>query len=117
MDEMCISIVGIPHGVPCILNSVSISFYRESTGNRCRAKPHRMVVLGLVTTKSTEVEPEDLLMRRIEEASRFIPVEQLAISPQCGFASTHHGNKLTMDDQKRKLELVVDLAQDIWGAA
>ena len=54
---------------------------------------------------------------RIEEATKYVPLEQLCLSPQCGFASTHHGNKLTIDDEKRKLERVVETAEAVWGNA
>ena len=60
------------------------------------------------------VGPDDL-KRRIEQASKLVPLENLCISPQCGFASTHHGNLLTEDEQWRKLELVVEVARDVWG--
>jgi 5-methyltetrahydropteroyltriglutamate--homocysteine methyltransferase len=73
------------------------------------------VVLGLVTTKDPRIEPKDDLLRRIDEAARYIPMEHLAISPQCGFASTAIGNLLTADDQRRKLELVVETARRAWG--
>ncbi len=72
------------------------------------------VVLGLVSTKTPVLESEDELMRRVEEASRFVPLERLALSPQCGFASTEAGNPLTPDDQWRKLALVVRTAERIW---
>ncbi len=75
----------------------------------------KVVVLGLVTTKSPALESQDELLRRIDEASRYVPVEDLALSPQCGFASTLVGNPLTWDDQRRKLELVVDTARKVWG--
>jgi 5-methyltetrahydropteroyltriglutamate--homocysteine methyltransferase len=74
-----------------------------------------IVVLGLVTTKTGEVETVDGLRRRIEEASRFIDVGQLALSPQCGFASDVVGNLISEDDQKRKLEIVVETARQVWG--
>jgi len=77
--------------------------------------PGKRVVLGLVTTKRPELEDEDTLKRRIEEASRFVPLEQLAISPQCGFSSTVEGNALTRDEQIAKLALVVKVAEDVWG--
>src|SRR4029077_8857994 len=73
------------------------------------------VVLGLVTTKSGALEPKDSLKRRIDEASRYVPLENLRLSPQCGFSSTHHGNKLSEDEQWRKLERVVDVAREVWG--
>jgi 5-methyltetrahydropteroyltriglutamate--homocysteine methyltransferase len=75
----------------------------------------KVVVLGLVTTKSAALESQDELLRRIDEASRYVPVEELALSPQCGFASTLVGNPLTWDDQRRKLELVVETARKVWG--
>jgi 5-methyltetrahydropteroyltriglutamate--homocysteine methyltransferase len=75
------------------------------------------VVLGLVTTKRGQLESADDLMRRIESASKLIPLEDLAISPQCGFASTVEGNIITPDDQWRKLARVVEVAQRVWGGA
>jgi len=73
------------------------------------------VVLGLVTTKFPRLESADDLMRRIEQASQYIPLEDLAISPQCGFASTVEGNIITPDDQWRKLDRIVEVAQRVWG--
>jgi methionine synthase II (cobalamin-independent) len=78
-------------------------------------RPGTVVVLGLISSKVPQLESQDDLKRRIDEASRYVPVENLAISPQCGFASTSAGNLLTPDEQKRKLELVVDTARKIWG--
>jgi 5-methyltetrahydropteroyltriglutamate--homocysteine methyltransferase len=75
----------------------------------------KVVVLGLVSTKTAEMETVDGLKRRIDEASKFIPLDQLAISPQCGFASDVVGNLISADDQKRKLEVVVDTARQVWG--
>jgi 5-methyltetrahydropteroyltriglutamate--homocysteine methyltransferase len=75
----------------------------------------KLVVLGLITTKSGELESADTLLRRIEEASKYLPVENLALSPQCGFASTLQGNPLSVDDERRKLELVVQTARKVWG--
>jgi 5-methyltetrahydropteroyltriglutamate--homocysteine methyltransferase len=75
----------------------------------------RVVVLGLVSTKVAELEPLDALKRRIDEASKFIPLDQLAVSPQCGFASDVVGNLLSPDDQKRKLERVAEVARAVWG--
>jgi 5-methyltetrahydropteroyltriglutamate--homocysteine methyltransferase len=76
----------------------------------------RQIVLGLVTTKVGSLEKQDDLLRRIEEASRYVPVENLALSPQCGFASIEQGNLLSWDEQRRKLELVVETAQKVWGS-
>ena len=75
----------------------------------------KKVVLGLVSTKTPELESADVLKRRIEEASRFVPIENLCLSPQCGFASAFEGNPVSTDDQRRKLDLVVRLAEDVWG--
>ncbi|MCL6517287.1 5-methyltetrahydropteroyltriglutamate--homocysteine S-methyltransferase [Alicyclobacillus sp.] len=78
-------------------------------------RPDLRIVLGLVTSKFGELEKADDLKRRIDEATRFVPLEQLCLSPQCGFASTEEGNLLTEDDQWRKLELVVRVAGSVWG--
>jgi 5-methyltetrahydropteroyltriglutamate--homocysteine methyltransferase len=78
--------------------------------------PGKTVVLGLITTKSPQLEAQDELLRRIEEASRYVPIENLTLSPQCGFSSTLIGNPLTWDDQRRKLELVVDTARKVWSS-
>ena len=75
----------------------------------------KIVVLGLVSTKVPEIEKVDDLKRRIESACKYIPLEQLAISPQCGFASDVVGNLISEDDQKRKLEVVVETARQVWG--
>ena len=75
----------------------------------------RVVVLGLITSKKPLMESEEELKRRIEEASRFVPLERLALSPQCGFASTMEGNRLTIEDERRKLELVGRVARSVWG--
>jgi 5-methyltetrahydropteroyltriglutamate--homocysteine methyltransferase len=76
---------------------------------------NKVVVLGLVTSKSGVLESKDELKRRIEAASRYLPLEQLALSPQCGFASTEEGNLLTEDEQWAKLRLCVEVAQEVWG--
>jgi 5-methyltetrahydropteroyltriglutamate--homocysteine methyltransferase len=75
----------------------------------------KMVVLGLVTTKRGALEDPDALKRRIDEAARFVPLDQLCLSPQCGFSSTVEGNELTQDEQKAKLQLIVQTAHDVWG--
>jgi 5-methyltetrahydropteroyltriglutamate--homocysteine methyltransferase len=72
-------------------------------------------VLGLISSKFPALEKKDDLKRRIEAAAKFVPLENLCLSPQCGFSSTHHGNKITVDDQRRKLELALEVAQDVWG--
>jgi 5-methyltetrahydropteroyltriglutamate--homocysteine methyltransferase len=75
----------------------------------------KRVVLGLVTTKRPALEQKDELKRRIDEAAKYVPLEQLCLSPQCGFSSTVDGNVLTIDEQKAKLRLVAEVARDVWG--
>jgi 5-methyltetrahydropteroyltriglutamate--homocysteine methyltransferase len=76
----------------------------------------KTVVLGLVTTKRPALEDKDLLKRRIEEASRHVDVDQLCLSPQCGFSSTEEGNKLSIEDEAAKLRLIVEVAEEVWGS-
>ena len=75
----------------------------------------KFVVLGLITTKRSELEAMDLLSQRITEASRYISIERLGLSPQCGFASSIIGNRISFEDQRRKLELVAKTARAVWG--
>ena len=75
----------------------------------------KTVVLGLVTTKLGQLENPDDLKRRIDEAAKYAPIEQLALSPQCGFSSTVHGNNIAVEQQREKLRLVVDVARSVWG--
>ena len=77
----------------------------------------KIVVLGLVSTKVGQLESKDQLKRRIDEATKFVPLEQLALSPQCGFSSTVHGNEIALESQSAKLKLVVETAREVWGAA
>jgi methionine synthase II (cobalamin-independent) len=77
--------------------------------------PGKIVVLGLVTTKSPVLESADDLKRRVEQAARYVDADRLCLSPQCGFASTVEGNALTLDQQRAKLDLVVETAADLWG--
>ena len=77
----------------------------------------KTVVLGLVTTKFGELEGKDLLKRRIDEASKYAPLDQLCLSPQCGFSSTVHGNNIAVQAQRSKLRLVIETAQEVWGTA
>ncbi len=72
-------------------------------------------MLGLITTKVGTMEDRDALKRRINEAAQYAPLEQLALSPQCGFSSAAEGNDISWDNQRRKLELVVSLAREVWG--
>jgi 5-methyltetrahydropteroyltriglutamate--homocysteine methyltransferase len=91
---------------------------RAGTFEPLRFMPRdKMVVLGLVSSKEPTIESQDELRRRIDDASRYIPIENLALSPQCGFASTAAGNLLTEEEQWRKLELVVETAHQVWGAS
>ena len=78
-------------------------------------KPGMQVVLGLVTTKFGQLESKAELKRRIAEAAQYAPLEQLCLSPQCGFSSTVHGNNIAVEDQRRKLQLVVETAAEVWG--
>jgi 5-methyltetrahydropteroyltriglutamate--homocysteine methyltransferase len=73
------------------------------------------VVLGLVTSKSGRLESKDDLKRRIGEATKYVPLEQLCLSPQCGFASTEEGNILAEEEQWAKLRMIVELAEEVWG--
>jgi len=88
---------------------------RAGTFEPLRALPRgKKVVLGLVTTKVGELESKETLKRRIDEAAQIVPLENLCLSPQCGFSSTHHGNALSPDDQWKKLERIVEVAKEIW---
>lgn len=80
-------------------------------------KGKQRVLPGFITTKTPELESMDWLKSKFEEASKFVDIDQLGIAPQCGFSSTEHGNAITPDDQKKKLELVVRCAEEIWGEA
>jgi len=75
----------------------------------------KIAVLGLVTTKFGELESKDALKRRIDEAAKSAPLDQLCLSPQCGFSSTVHGNKIAVEAQRAKLRLVVETAAEVWG--
>jgi 5-methyltetrahydropteroyltriglutamate--homocysteine methyltransferase len=75
----------------------------------------KRVVLGLVSSKVPQLESKDVLKRRIDAASKFVPLENLCLSPQCGFSSTHHGNNLTVEQEKAKLRLCIDTAREVWG--
>jgi len=89
---------------------------RSGTFEPLRLLPrNKKVILGLVTTKSGQLETEEDLVRRIDEAARYVPLENLCLSPQCGFSSHETGNKLTEDEQWRKLERVVAVARKVWG--
>jgi 5-methyltetrahydropteroyltriglutamate--homocysteine methyltransferase len=90
---------------------------RSGTFDPLRFVPSgKQIVLGLVTTKRPKLEDKDLLKRRIEEAAAFVDVDELCLSPQCGFSSTEEGNKLTIDEERAKLELLVEVADEVWGS-
>jgi 5-methyltetrahydropteroyltriglutamate--homocysteine methyltransferase len=78
-------------------------------------KGNKIVVLGLITSKTGALERKDEIKQRLMEAAKFVPLDQLALSPQCGFASTEEGNVLTEEEQWLKLRLVVDVANEVWG--
>jgi 5-methyltetrahydropteroyltriglutamate--homocysteine methyltransferase len=87
-----------------------------AASSRCVSfKGKKQLVLGLVTSKSGRLEPRDKIRRRIEEATKYVALEQLCLSPQCGFASTEEGNVLAEDEQWAKLRMIVELADDVWG--
>jgi 5-methyltetrahydropteroyltriglutamate--homocysteine methyltransferase len=106
-----------------VFSSIDIqNFFMEYDTNRAgdfqplRHVPKgKHIILGLISTKTAILEPKDEIKRRIDAAARFVPLDQLCLSPQCGFASNFMGNPVTIDDERRKLELVVDIARDVWG--
>ena len=105
-----------------LFNALEIPFYfleydtpRAGSFTPLRFVPgHKAVVLGLVSTKVTELEDKPSLRRRLDDAAKFVTLDRLAVSPQCGFASVDTGNPVTVEVQKRKLQLVRDLARDVW---
>jgi 5-methyltetrahydropteroyltriglutamate--homocysteine methyltransferase len=106
-----------------LFNEINVDgfFLEYDTSRAGDFKPLRFVpkgktiVLGLVTTKVPQLETKDELKRRIEEAAKYVPLDQLALSPQCGFSSTIEGNKVTVDDEIAKLRLVIEVAREVWG--
>jgi 5-methyltetrahydropteroyltriglutamate--homocysteine methyltransferase len=102
------------------VNGYFLEFDDERSGTfeplRHLPKGDKRVILGIVTTKRAELEDKDMLKRRIEEAAKYVDINQLGISGQCGFSSTEEGNNLTIDEQKAKLELIVEVAAEVWGA-
>jgi 5-methyltetrahydropteroyltriglutamate--homocysteine methyltransferase len=93
-------------------NGVASLAYDDVDGSR-----HKTVVLGLVSTKTPTMESKDELKKRVEAATRYLDLDCLAVSPQCGFASLDTGNPITPEVQEQKLRLVVELARDVWGEA
>jgi 5-methyltetrahydropteroyltriglutamate--homocysteine methyltransferase len=101
-------------------SGVDAFFMEFDTGRAGGFEPLRYVpkgkkiVLGLISSKLPQLEEKDAIKRRIDQAASYVPLEDLSLSPQCGFSSTHHGNKLSMDEQWRKLELVVQISREVW---
>jgi 5-methyltetrahydropteroyltriglutamate--homocysteine methyltransferase len=116
---------GYDHVAEALFNELQVDGYfmefddaRSGSFEPLRFVPKgKVVVLGLVTTKKGALEQKDDLKRRIDEASKFVPLDQLCLSPQCGFSSTYEGNALTIDDEMAKLRLIVETARDVWGEA
>jgi 5-methyltetrahydropteroyltriglutamate--homocysteine methyltransferase len=114
---------GYDHVAEALFNELAVDgFFMEWDDERSGGfeplrflPPGKQVVLGLVTTKRGELERKDDLKRRIEQAARHAPLEQLCLSPQCGFSSTVEGNVLTIDEDIAKLRLVVETAEEVWG--
>jgi 5-methyltetrahydropteroyltriglutamate--homocysteine methyltransferase len=108
-----------------LFNALNIPFYfleydtsRAGSFTPLRLVPRtKSIILGLISSKTAELEHKHALRARIEEATRFVDLDRLAISPQCGFASVDMGNPITPDVQKQKLRLVVELAEEMWGSA
>jgi 5-methyltetrahydropteroyltriglutamate--homocysteine methyltransferase len=102
------------------VNGYFLEFDDERSGGfeplRHLPKGDKRVILGIVTTKRPELEDREMLKRRIEEAATYVDIDQLGISGQCGFSSTEEGNNLTIDEQKAKLELIVEVAAEVWGS-
>ncbi len=114
---------GYDHVADALFNQLNVDGYflefddeRSGTFDSLRYVPKgKKVVLGLITSKRPQLEDKDMLKRRLEEASRFVPLDQICLSPQCGFASTADGNALSWDEQAAKLCLVVEVAKEVWG--
>ena len=106
-----------------VFNQIDVDSYfleydtdRAGTFEPLRMLPkHKTAVLGLVSSKFPELESKEILKRRIDQAAKFADLDQLSLSPQCGFASTAPGNRITPNDQRAKLRRVVEVAQEVWG--
>lgn len=100
------------------VDALLLEYDDERSGNfeaLAKVSPDKKVVLGLITTKSPELEDKEEVIARIKEASKYVPLERLCLSPQCGFASCEIGNKLTEEEQWAKLRLVKEVAEEVWG--
>ena len=112
---------------PVPVGILDVTMHRDDLDHRMAPTVHptdipfnvtgKIVVLGLVTTKFGALESKDTLKRRIDEASKYVSLDQLCLSPQCGFSSTVHGNDIAVEDQRAKLRLVIETAQEVWGSA
>ena len=103
----------------CNLDGYFLEYDTDRAGGfeplRFVPKGRKIVVLGLVTSKSGKLESKDSIKRRIDEATKYVALDQLCLSPQCGFASTEEGNVLAEDEQWAKLRMIVELAEEVWG--
>ena len=103
----------------CNFDGYFLEYDSERAGGfeplRFLPKGKKIVVLGLVTSKSGKLESKDSIKRRIDEATKYVALDQLCLSPQCGFASTEEGNVLAEDEQWAKLRMIVELAEEVWG--
>ena len=114
---------GYDHVADALFNQLDVDGYflefdddRSGTFEPLRFVPKgKQVVLGLITSKRAELESRDAILRRLEEAAKYMPLDQICLSPQCGFSSTVDGNSLTWAQQEAKLALVVDVAKEVWG--
>ena len=100
------------------VNALLLEYDDERSGSfeaLAKVSPDKKVVLGLITTKSPKLEDKETVIARIKEASKYVPLERLCLSPQCGFASCEIGNKLTEEEQWAKLRLVKEIAEEVWG--
>ena len=100
------------------VNALLLEYDDERSGGSeplAKVSNDKTVVLGLITTKSPKLENKEEVIARIHEAAKYVPLDRLALSPQCGFASCEIGNKLTEDEQWAKLKLVKEIAEEVWG--
>ena len=97
------------------MNAVITVLGKDNVGILAKVSNDKTVVLGLITTKSPKLENKEEVIARIHEAAKYVPLDRLALSPQCGFASCEIGNKLTEDEQWAKLKLVKEIAEEVWG--
>src|SRR5678816_2218827 len=122
-DRSWVATGGYDHVAEALFNQLDVDgFFLEYDDARSGGfeplrfvPPHKFVVLGLVTTKKGLLEKKDDLKRRLDEASRYVPLQQICLSPQCGFSSTVEGNALTIEEEIAKLRLIVETAHEVWA--